>query len=273
MSITWRSKNPNLKGNEEEIVALYQKGVSITDIAKQYEAGRAATDSIFINNKIPKRSAKEVVNNKSYVRGSKTLGSEEDKETVIKLYEEGSTLTELGNMFDTSAVTIRKKLLKWGIELRTMKDSAVNAKEKRVKTIVEKYGVDNPMQDPDIFKKSNTNRFKYKEHSYGGRDFTHLQGYEPQAIEYLVEEMGYDVNDIETYSGSSISYYMDGDRRRYHPDLYIAKDDLVIEVKCEYTYENNLDMNISKAKACRKKHKFLCIIFDNKGVKVNKVFN
>ena len=49
-----------------------------------------------------------------------------------------------------------------------------------------------------------------------------------------------------------IWYMFTGKKRRYFPDFYIPKDNLVIEVKSRYTYKRSRIQNIIKALNTRK---------------------
>lgn len=46
-----------------------------------------------------------------------------------------------------------------------------------------------------------------------------------------------------------IEYEFEGKKRRYFPDIWIPKHNLIIEVKSTWTYEKDLEKNLLKKKA------------------------
>ena len=64
--------------------------------------------------------------------------------------------------------------------------------------------------------------------------------------------------------------YNYGIKRRYFPDIYIPKENLIIEVKCEWTYsgrDNYLEVNMAKKEAVLNMGiKFMFMIYDNRGI-------
>lgn len=264
------SKIDSVRDHRDKIIKDYVNGKSITDIAKENGWKRHLVDIVVNESGVEKRTAKEVVNNDSYTRGAKKVKGD-DLQKCVEMYLSGMTFADIGEEMGCSSVTIRNKLLKEGVELRTATENAGNAKIARSKTNLAKYGVENPMQDPDIFEKSNTTRFKYKELVYEGRKFEKLQGYEPQSIVYMVEDMGIDL-DLITNNPPIVDYSMMNKKKKYYPDLWIEQDNILVEVKCEYTYEADLEKNIEKQQASlRQGYNHMTIIFDNTGKNVTEI--
>lgn len=94
-----------------------------------------------------------------------------------------------------------------------------------------------------------------------GSRVVRVQGYEPQALRYMVDEMGFDPDDIVVESEGgvpTIPYKVKTRQRRYYPDMYIKSDNAIIEVKSAYTmglgttrkHKTWWNMNCAKAKAC-----------------------
>lgn len=112
---------------------------------------------------------------------------------------------------------------------------------------MENYGVRNPTLNPTIFKKAKKNSFKIKEYIWKTGEVSFVQGYEPIVLSEL-EKNGYKFDDIITDEClmPEIWYLYEGKKHRYYPDLYIPKENLIIEVKSDYTL--NLDLNKNKAK-------------------------
>ena len=49
-----------------------------------------------------------------------------------------------------------------------------------------------------------------------------------------------------------IRYVFNGKNRRYFPDIYIIPLNLLIEVKCDFTFELDKDKNLAKMEAARR---------------------
>ena len=49
-----------------------------------------------------------------------------------------------------------------------------------------------------------------------------------------------------------IKYFLNGKQKRYYPDIWIKSENIIIEVKSDYTYKKDLIKNILKALATRK---------------------
>lgn len=120
---------------------------------------------------------------------------------------------------------------------------------------------------------------KYKEYTYHfhGRDLV-VQGYERQALEYLVES-GVSPGDLrcECEFGSllNIRYLYGGKMRTYFPDIFDIRSKTVYEVKSRSTMgllnnkKRGWSMNKAKAKAClRKGYKFEVLLMTSEGLRI-----
>lgn len=108
------------------------------------------------------------------------------------------------------------------------------------KTNFKKYGVINPSQSLEIHKKQHSG-YILKHHETG---LYYRGSYELNFIEYCLEN---DI-EIENFKGT-INYYFDNKNRKYFPDFFIKKLNLIIEVKSSYTYECEKEQNEAKKKA------------------------
>jgi hypothetical protein len=138
------------------------------------------------------------------------------------------------------------------------KKCAKNCKlKKSIKTCMEKYGVTNPSKDPVIFQKIMSSIRRRKEHilPISGRVLT-LQGYEPQAVDYLLDQkedkyLNRPIEEDDIKVGVDVKNFdyinVDGTKRRYYPDLMI--DRMIIEVKGDWTLHHWKETNIEKFKA------------------------
>jgi hypothetical protein len=104
--------------------------------------------------------------------------------------------------------------------------------EKYKNTNFIKYGYENPMQNADIAEKSSKNSFKIKKYTFESGNIINIQGYENITLDYLLK------NKLGKY-------------HRYYPDIFIKKDNIIIEVKSVYTYNMNIQTFHLKKKACQ----------------------
>lgn len=122
---------------------------------------------------------------------------------------------------------------------------------KNKETCIKKYGVSHTSQVPAIADKILKNCYKSKEYKLPSGKIIKLQGYEPQALNILLETFNEDDILTDRKDMPEIWYYTDdGKKHRYYPDMYIQKENLIIEVKSNWTYKKYLDINLLKEKAC-----------------------
>lgn len=144
------------------------------------------------------------------------------------------------NAIERLAVSSITKKEKYG-------DENYNNCDKYKETCLDKFGVENPSQNAEIHEK----QFKVRNYTHifeSGRIDT-VQGYEGLAIKELLKLFHED--DIILGKGQMPEiWYTDGTtKHRYFPDIYIPKENLLIEVKSEWTWdgkEGNLETNLLK---------------------------
>lgn len=90
-------------------------------------------------------------------------------------------------------------------------------------------------------------KFRLKEFEYKGHRWSGLQGYEPQALSYLLNIKNKKPNQLRAGNDCipSFKYLYNGIQRTYYPDI-LLNENMIIEVKSEYTMK--LDPNKIKAK-------------------------
>lgn len=122
------------------------------------------------------------------------------------------------------------------------------------KNMMRIYGVEFPSHMAEFADKMQFNRFK-KRHLLitpsGKKIF--LQGYEPDGYNFLLNE-GYNENDIyhRKIDMPKIMYIFGDKTKRYYPDFFIQKENLIIEIKCNYTYNIEKEKNDAKFLATKK---------------------
>ena len=148
---------------------------------------------------------------------------------------------------------IREKAIKTYIEkYGGFENISALFKEKREQTNLKRHGYIHSAQNADIFMKSIKNSHRTKNYITSSGNIRRVQGYEPFALDILLET--YEEQDIETSVKymPKIWYYTDDNRKhRYYPDIFIKSENRFIEVKSRYTYENQKDLNLLKQKATK----------------------
>ena len=119
-------------------------------------------------------------------------------------------------------------------------------------TLELRYGVRYPLQNKEIFdktKKTFKDRFRLKDYTLPSGKIIQIQGYENRAITDLLKT--YAETDIVVDAVPTIKYTTpDNKTHTYYPDIFIPKENLIIEVKSTYTYGRFIDINVLKEKAC-----------------------
>lgn len=134
----------------------------------------------------------------------------------------------------------------------------------------ERYGTDWPMQNDDIHSRSTHNSKLLKKYTFPSGRVEKVQGYEPWALDLLIKNYHEDDIVLGRKNIPRIKYLINGVKSIYKPDIYIPKDNLLIEVKSVYTYNIDLDKNLIKKSACiLSGFNFKFMIFDVKGVLLN----
>lgn len=186
------------------------------------------------------------------------------KETCLKKYgvDNISKLPEIHNKHKETC------LKKYGIEnyrniekrIDTISDIGEeiyynNRSQKYKETCIEKYGVENASQNSVIFSKQQKNRYTIKQ--YKNTELTYQGTYEKDFLDVFYDK-------IEITSILPIDYIYNNKNKKYFPDFYIPKYNLIIEIKSLYTYNKHIKQNIEKRNKCISDgYNFLFIINKN----------
>ncbi|QJT70894.1 hypothetical protein GR7B_00096 [Vibrio phage vB_VcorM_GR7B] len=108
-------------------------------------------------------------------------------------------------------------------------------------------------------------RRNFKEYVLDGRSVV-VEGYEPQAIDYLINVLGVKPKQISVASEKVvpiIKYKEKGKQRQHFPDIYIPKLNRIVEVKGSYTFCGNktLFTNICRKRKAAKKSGYEYYVF------------
>lgn len=149
--------------------------------------------------------------------------------------------------------------------------------EKRRQTNLERHGVECLFLRPDTKKLLNRGNASIKEYTLPSGKIIGIRGYENLALDQLLKI--YNENELQIHDNFTeyvleTFQYQSMDRKRiYHPDIYIPKENLIIEVKSNWWWNGNLNEKYhSRLKNNLKKreavitagYKFQLWLFENK---------
>lgn len=142
--------------------------------------------------------------------------------------------------------------------IQIVKDSWADPTQRKIRTdnieksMMERYGVKNAMQDASIQDKAMKAGFRYKEYILPSGNIIKIQGFENFALDELL--LSYDEAELMVgiKNVPRIQYTLNGITHYYFPDIYIPKENKIIEVKSTYTYMATLTKNKAKEEACIK---------------------
>lgn len=132
--------------------------------------------------------------------------------------------------------------------------------------LMDTYGVRNAMHIPEVMQKITTVGFSTKPFTFASGRVVDVQGYEPQALSYLLE---HGVIEEDMTFGINIPrlFYLDADGKShvYYPDVFLQSTQTVVEVKSLYTLLKELETNRLKWKAAiANGYIFRLIVFTDK---------
>jgi len=159
-------------------------------------------------------------------------------------------------------------MLHFGVE-HPLKSDLI--KEKIKKTNLLKYGVEYPIQNPEIMEKYVKTSHNRKKYIFPSGRVELVQGYEPFALNDLIINEKIDESDIIVGVKNVPEIKFIGEDKkihRYYVDIYIPSQNKCIEVKSEYTYNDNKITNLLKESAAKDLgYNFEFWIYDSKGNK------
>jgi len=108
------------------------------------------------------------------------------------------------------------------------------------------HGVENWVQVPELYQQFSEKRSNKTYRLPSGKSI-HVQGYEHWALDILLQK--YAEEDVLIHRGVPTVFYNDGRKCVHYPDIYIASQHLLIEVKSGYTFKSLYKKNVLKARA------------------------
>ena len=147
-----------------------------------------------------------------------------------------------------------------------------NIKQKKINTCLINNGVEYPLQNEIIFNKSLKSGYKYKSYTYSSGNIIEVQGYEPYALDDLLQKENIlEENIIVGTENVPEVWYLDsgGKKHRYYVDIFIPSQNRMIEVKSDYTIKVDNDIILLKQQACKDAGYYCEIwVYNAKGEKV-----
>lgn len=210
-------------------------------------------------NKVPNKNpiqVKKIKNTKNERYGSENYNNtSKTQETCVTRY---------GVTNPNKLESVREKIKKTCLDRYGTQDFVHSEKSKN--TNVLRYGCEIPMQNVDIQQRVHENAFKLKVYTFPNGRREKCQGYEPFAINTLLERGVMEDNIIIDKKNVPIIFYLyNGKMSRYYLDLFIKNENKIIEVKSEWTYKLHEQRNMAKKEECIKQgFKFEFWIFNNK---------
>jgi hypothetical protein len=138
-------------------------------------------------------------------------------------------------------------------------------------TCLEKFGVENAMQNAIICEKSSKKSFSHKIYTFPSGKEIQVQGYEPFALDELIKTLSED--DIITGCSNvpTIAYAdAEGKEHNHFPDIFIPSQNKCIEIKSTWTAEKKKDNIFLKQNAGKQLgYTYEIWVYNGKGEIVN----
>lgn len=146
-------------------------------------------------------------------------------------------------------------------------------KETMKETMSRRYGEEHASRVPEIRDKQMKTAYSRKSYTFPSGKVVICQGYEPYVIDLLLET--YHENDIivETQMIPRFFYTnLENEQSTYFPDMYIPKDNIIVEVKSTWTLvygKGGYETNIRKFKSvCDAGYILMLYVLGDKGILV-----
>lgn len=135
-------------------------------------------------------------------------------------------------------------------------DEYFTNREKCKHTCIEIYGVEHPMQNEIVFNKNERKCFSLNWHKETG--LYYRSSYEKDFLDFCVEKK------LKVSKGKRIQYTIDNKKHYYFSDFYLSEKNLILEIKCDWTYKKDLIKNeIKKRFTLLSGYNFLFLIDKN----------
>lgn len=166
--------------------------------------------------------------------------SDKEKNKIVEKQKD-TMFNRYGSWF-TSTDSYKEKILNYSINKFGLTDyrSSDEFKNKVKKTLMDKYGV-------DYISHISHKNLKFKKARFGKKingfhessDLTYQGTYELDFIEKYYKK-------VEIKKIDPIKYHLNENTHYYHPDFYLPNFNLIVEIKSSYTYNYDLERNLTK---------------------------
>jgi transposase-like protein len=138
-------------------------------------------------------------------------------------------------------------MLRYGVENPSQ---CIEIAERKIQTHRKNYGVDYPAQHTETFIKQRIGMYSLKPYITPSGKTIFIQGYENFALDELFKI--YDEDEIITDKKKipEIWYENKGKKCKYIPDIFIEKENKIIEIKSTYTIAVDYETNLLKKNSC-----------------------
>lgn len=116
-----------------------------------------------------------------------------------------------------------------------------------------------------ILNQANNQKYARKPYKLGKR-IIELQGWEPQALDYIQKRLHVKPNEILVGTDVPRVYYFNTKKRIYFPDFYIPSQNRIVEVKSTHTFNVSLETLKLKRKAVIKAGYIFSVIVLDKNI-------
>ena len=142
----------------------------------------------------------------------------------------------------------------------------------KIQNCLNKYGVENNAQRPEIAEKITCSNYKLKDYTFPSGRIDKVQGYEPFALNDLIHI--YEIDETDIITGvkyvPEIWYYDTNEKKhRHYVDIFIKSQNKCVEVKSSWTVKKE---NVFKKQEAGKSLGYLyeIWIYDDKGKIIQK---
>jgi len=194
--------------------------------------------------------------------------NKETKEKMIKTNIEKYGVDCCLKNKDIKEKVKRTNLEKYGVE-NVGQNHVIQ--EKMINSMFKKYGVNYPLQNSEIAEKMSKKCYKSKSFILPSGKEIICQGYEPFALQDLLES---NINECDIITGCKnvpTIWYNDetGKKRRHYVDIFIPSQNKCIEIKSHWTLKKE-NINIFKKKDTAKElgYNYEIWVYDNKGNRI-----
>lgn len=278
-----------VKIDKQIIIDLYNDGYSICKISKKINYTNPTILRLLKENNIPIRHSSDY-------KGLNKQKEIWNKIGEIKYYYEHDkkTSAEIGNIYNVSSVFICNILRENNIDIRKPSDSRKIITERDIdiekianlykeghssdflskKFNISKSVIFNRLKGLNIeshgttllsYKNKIKNSFKCKIYTLPSGLNIYIQGYEPKFLDFIFHQKLLSELEILSKPPTFIYHDIKGNRRKYFPDFYIPKFNLVVEIKSSWIMNKQTPENfqLKKQSVLDAGFDFICILDNN----------